>query len=193
MKGDCKLQRRMVENVATKQIYVKEADLPIFAKAEKYGNSLANVVAEALRQYVEKKEAEEDADGHAPIDLEIGQYLPGPAETKVIRFIGKQVAKLTLEPDSQIQDPMDDVTQYWEAYQTKKNNFVIWKKERRMEPINNDGDLEVVENAEHLVLDALPEETDSPCVINKWKIPNRLLSMMRKATKKKEVIIELDI
>ena len=179
--------------MATKQIYVKESDLPVFAKAEKYGTSLANVVAEALRQYVEKKEAEEDDEGYAPIELEIGRYRPGPADTKIVRFIGKQLAKLHIESGGKNQDPLDDITQRWEVYRSKKKKFVFWKKEKRMEIVDENGEVDAFETAEYMVAESLTEEVNGSCVINKWQVPAQLVLLARRAILTQETIIELDI
>ena len=116
----------------TKQIYVKEADLPIYAKAEKYGTSLANVVVEALREYVKRQEEQLDADGFAQIDLEVGRYLPAPQETTVKRFWGKQIAFFEEhnDSDSAIPDEYGSVT--CSVYLTRKGKFVLWRRSIEM-------------------------------------------------------------
>ncbi len=73
--------------MATKQIYVKDADLPLFEQAEQLGGeSLSAVIAEALRRFVDLKRAE--AEGFKEVELQVGP----DDHLRTVRFVGRKLA-----------------------------------------------------------------------------------------------------
>ena len=180
----------------SKQIYVKEVDLPLFAEAEKYGNSLANVVAEALRQYVERKKAEQDAEGFAKIEIEVGRFLPGPAETTKKSFWGKEIAALTeygRADDPMDNDPSTNWERHWTIYLTKKGKFIVLCRNLRVEL--DDYDIEIpLDDVDFRISDELPSTADKIVKISNWTIPRQLILIARNAiAKNDEDIEELDV
>ncbi len=95
-----------------KQVYVKKEDLPIWEAAEKYGNSVSEVVIAALRKYVEAKQAQEDCMIEETIKTE-NDYESG---TK--KFIGRLVAEKYTQPK-------DRVDLDFRVYQTRKG-VLVW-------------------------------------------------------------------
>ena len=85
--------------MSIKQMYVKNEDLEIYTKDEKYGTSFANVVVEALREYVKQQERNRDTEGYSPILLEVGRYHPLPTRTSLKSFWGKQIANYEEDQD----------------------------------------------------------------------------------------------
>ena len=177
-------QMREVMIMPTKQIYVKEADLPVYAKAEKYGTSLANVVVEALREYVKRQEEQLDADGFAQIDLEVGRYLPAPQETTVKRFWGKQIAFFEEHNDSAIPEEFGSVT--CSVYLTRKGKFVLWQRSIQMGWDDENGtwnEDEIGEEASLQILDELPTVPNGGGYfeLNNMCIPYDLIRQARSA------------
>ena len=131
-----------------KMIYIREEDLELFEKAQSLaGESLSGVIAEALRQYVKKKEAE--AEGFEEVTLEVGYWPPrGAKETKKIRFTGKSLAwgqKFTGQTGSR-----DDRGTDYEIYLTKKGKYLLyWHQWSRWQ---NEGS-----NADYALLSSLPK------------------------------------
>lgn len=158
----------------TKQIYVKEADLPVFAEAEQYGDSLSKVITEALRQFVEKKRAEKDEEGFAEIEIEVGKWLPEPVSTQILRFVGKQIA--TVKTASDDEEDCDTWTSQWYLYQTKKGKFLILKKTIGTYNFPDEhGPQGDYEEAKHLIVDTLPDVSESESIsIDNERIPQTL-------------------
>lgn len=180
----------------SKQIYVKEADLPLFAEAEKYGNSLANVVAEALRQYVENKKAEQDAEGFAKIEIEVGRFLPGPADTTKKSFWGKEIGTFVesgRDDDPMDNDPSNDWERHWKAYLTKKGKFIIWCRTLQLE-LDEYGMEIPHEDVDFRISDELPNATGNTVKVSNWNVPRGLILAARNAIAKVgEDIEELDV
>jgi len=73
--------------MASKTVYIKDADLEVFEKAERLGgDSISPVIAEALRRFVAIKKAE--AAGMQEHTLEVG----AGDDVKKVRFIGRELA-----------------------------------------------------------------------------------------------------
>lgn len=125
-----------------KSIYIKDEDIAVFEEAAALGgDNLSGVIADAVKQYVEKKKAEKR------VILEVGTWpAQGAADIKRISFKGRLLADIET-------DPRDDKYDYgtrWQIYQTKRGNYVLyWRKWTIHE------DEPIV--ADYTVLDDLPE------------------------------------
>lgn len=121
-----------------KSIYVKDEDLAVFEEALKYGeDSLSQIIADALRQYVSRKKAEEE------IVLEVGiRQDRGAIDIRKIAFRGQLLAEF-----EQLYGVMVNIE--WRLYQTAKGKFLLcWKDWSRRE-----GESDI---ADYLILDDLP-------------------------------------
>lgn len=109
-----------------KQIYIKDADLEIFEKAEALaGESLSATIAEALRRFVEVEEAK--ADGMSEQEIEVGVFSDrSSADTRKIRFIGKQIASAWVYSGQT--GSQDDRGTYYTLYLTKKGKLLLCRK-----------------------------------------------------------------
>ena len=168
----------------TKQIYVKESDLPVYAKAEKYGTSLANVVVEALREYVKRQEEKLDADGFAQIDLEIGRYIPQPVKTSIKRFRGKYIASYVVNHVEDTTEDCFDLT--CKVYFTRKAKYVIWCRKLDYECVEVGEEKDksfflIAEQADLRIVDKLPTvpPTGMYCHIDEMMIPSELIRIAR--------------
>lgn len=168
----------------TKQIYVKEADLPIYAKAEKYGTSLANVVVEALREYVKRQEELMDAEGFCQIDLEIGRYLPQPIKTSIKRFRGKHIASYVVNHHEGTTEDCFDMT--CSIYFTRKAKYIIWCRQLDYECVEvgeeNDTSLFLIaEQADLRIVDELPKvpPDENFFTVEEMLIPSELIQIAR--------------
>lgn len=109
-----------------KQIYIREADVELFEKAEQLeGENLSAVIADALRRYVEVKEAE--AQGMKKITLTVGILRSqGDDDTRKVRFVGRKLASAEIF-HGQTSDSRDRGTDY-AIYQTQAGKIVVWWK-----------------------------------------------------------------
>lgn len=74
-----------------KTIYVADKDLALFDKAEELGgDSLSAVIADALRRYVDQKEAE--AQGYEEHVIEVGRWKE---DTRQVKIVGRVIASMT--------------------------------------------------------------------------------------------------
>ncbi|MBO8160606.1 MAG: hypothetical protein H0Z24_03135 [Thermosipho sp. (in: Bacteria)] len=113
-----------------KTIYVSEEDLPIFEKAEKLGdNSLSAVIAEALKRFVEVKEAE--AKGFSEITLGIRAVkgeMGVPCNLHTVKFIGRELARGCDKSDLLGSRGVDYV-----IYQTRKGKILLYVNQWSMQ------------------------------------------------------------
>jgi hypothetical protein len=112
--------------VPRKQIYIREADIELFEKAERLeGENLSAVIAEAVRRYIEVKDAEDQ--GMKEVTLTVGMLRSrGDDDTRKIRFVGRKLASAETF-HGQTSDGRDRGTEY-EIYQTKAGKIVAWWK-----------------------------------------------------------------
>lgn len=113
-----------------KTIYVKDADLATFDAAEKLGDgeSLSQIIAEALRRFVAVKEAE--ARGMQEYTLEVGTWGHDSDDVKAVKFIGRLLSK-GRQYTGQTSDRRDRWTEY-ELYQTQAGKILIYSIERSL-------------------------------------------------------------
>jgi len=109
----------MSEEIAmpNKTIYVTDADLPIFERAQELaGGNLSAAIAQALRQFVEVEQGQDVAQTETDeITVKVGRH---DAYTQK-RFHGKQIAKQTLIT------PNEKRQISYRIYQTVKDNFAV--------------------------------------------------------------------
>lgn len=106
-----------------KNIYVKDEDVTLFDKAEELGgDSISAVIAEALKKYIEVKEAE--SMGMEEYTLIVGFTSERNNDTKKVRFTGRKLAEGTCYSGS-TSDGRDRGTTY-EIYETKAGKVVIF-------------------------------------------------------------------
>lgn len=98
-------------------IYVADADVPIFEKAQQLaGGNLSAAIANALRYFVEKEEARQN--GFQDITVKVGRGRPYLQK----QFRGRQLAKrrLSIQNDARLLT----IT----VYQTAKGRFAVYTK-----------------------------------------------------------------
>lgn len=105
-----------------KTIYVKAEDLPVFERAEELGgDSLSAVIAEALKRFVERKEAE--AAGLQEHTLAIDNRDQGE---RTIKFVGRLLAA-DRRYRGQTSEGKDRWTD-WAIYQTEAGKIIIFRE-----------------------------------------------------------------
>ena len=98
-------------------IYVADADLPIFEKAQKMaGDNLSAAIAQALHYFVEKEEAK--SSGFEEITLRVGKGRPYLTK----QFRGRLLAKRRIR----VQNAARLLTLV--IYQTAKGKFAVYTK-----------------------------------------------------------------
>lgn len=103
-----------------KTIYVADENLALFARAEELGGeSLSAVIADALRRYVDQKEAE--AQGYEEHIIEVGRWKE---DTRQVKVIGRVIASMT-QQYGQTSSRDDRGTDY-QIYQTRSGKIVVW-------------------------------------------------------------------
>lgn len=109
-----------------KTIYVKDADVEMFEKAEALGGeNLSATIAEALRRFVEVEEAK--ADGFEEKEIEVGIFAAhGSKDTKKVKFIGKYIAGAEVLSGT-TNDRRDRGTDYT-LYLTKKGKYLLYRQ-----------------------------------------------------------------
>lgn len=120
-----------------KSIYIKDEDAAVFEEAAALGgDNLSGIIADAVKQYVEKKKAEKR------VILEVGMWpAKGAADTKKISFKGRLLADV---------ETGDDRGTRWQLYQTERGKYVLcWRNWTKY-----DGEPVTVDYA---ILDNLPE------------------------------------
>lgn len=109
-----------------KTIYVRDADVELFDKAETLGGeNLSATIAEALRKFVEIEEAKEN--GMEEQEVEVGLFAAkGYKDTKKVKFIGKQISYAEMR-SGQTSSADDRGTDYT-LYLTKKGKLLLHRK-----------------------------------------------------------------
>lgn len=109
-----------------KNIYIKDADLALFDRAEQLGgDSISQVIADALRRYVAIKEAE--GAGMEDVSLPVGVLRSqGDDDTRTVRFVGRLLADAR-RYHGQTSDGRDRGADY-RIYQTAGGKILIWWK-----------------------------------------------------------------
>jgi len=99
-----------------KTIYVSDADLPIFEKAQQLaGGNLSATIAQALRRFVESREVR--SEGFHEITVKVGSV----AYTRK-RFLGRLIAKGRVNTSGGRREAL-------EVYQTAKGKLVLYIKD----------------------------------------------------------------
>lgn len=105
-----------------KTIYVRTEDLPVFERAEKLsGDSLSAVIAEALKKFVERKDAE--AAGLDEHTLQINNWEQGE---RTVKFVGRLLVA-DCRYHGQTSDEKDRWTD-WAIYQTEAGKIIIFRE-----------------------------------------------------------------
>lgn len=109
-----------------KTIYIRDADVPLFDKAEALGGeNLSATIAEALRKFVEVEEAK--SDGMEEQEIEVGLFTDhGSSDTKRVKFVGKEIA--FAEVLSGQASGRDDRGTDYTLYLTKKGKYLLHRK-----------------------------------------------------------------
>lgn len=102
----------------TKTIYVSDAELPIFERAQELaGTSLSGIIVHALRRFIENQEYHKQ--GLRPITLRVGP----PGARKEVRFHGRLLARW------QEQGSRQSMLHSLRVYQTAKGHFALYSKD----------------------------------------------------------------
>src|SRR6516165_11194147 len=98
-------------------IYVADADMPIFEKAQKLaGDNLSAAIAQALRYFVEKEEAK--MSGFEEIIVKVGKGTPYLTK----KFQGRLLAKRRIRAQNSAR------LLILQVYQTAKGKFALYTK-----------------------------------------------------------------
>lgn len=126
-----------------KMIYVRDGDKDLFEEAMQYGeDSLSQVIAEALRQYIAAKKAEREE------TLEVGTWRDrGANDVRKIAFKGRCLAQAIDLYGSTSSG--DDRGTDWRLYQTEKGKFLVWW----LDWSHHQDEVDV---ADYIILDNLP-------------------------------------
>lgn len=110
-----------------KQIYIRNEDMELFEKAEKLaGDNLSAVIAEAVRRYVDVKEAEAQGMEEHTLTVNIVREARDNDPRKV-KFVGRLLASGT-KLTGQLSE-RDDRGQNWKIYQTKAGKIIVYMNE----------------------------------------------------------------
>ena len=106
-----------------KTIYISEENLPLFERAEELGkDSLSAVIAEAVKRFVEAKEAE--GKGLEEHILEVGLFRSqGADDTKKVKFIGRLLAEGTKYSGQTSSG--DDRGTIYRIYKTRAGRIIV--------------------------------------------------------------------
>ena len=123
----------------TKTIYVSDSDVPIFDKAQQMaGGNLSSAIAQALRQFVEDDEMDEQ--GFEEVTVEVGKV--SRVGTRFIRearfekrFMGKLVISLETKSDSDY--PRSEA---YEVYRTPRGRFALYSRNEPNHEFDSDDD-----------------------------------------------------
>lgn len=129
--------------MATKTIYVKDEDLPIFERAQELGgNSLSRIIVEALRRYIEVEEAK--AEGFREIIISVGhtKMADDAREWRKVKFTGKLLAEADRDAPFA---PAD-----YKVYLTQKGNLLLYMVLGPMVPRESEESDEAEKDEQHL-------------------------------------------
>src|SRR5215210_811906 len=124
----------------TKTIYVSDTDLPVFDKAQQMaGGNLSSAIAQALRQFVEDEEMEDQ--GFEKVTVEVGKvnrfHKRFLTESRIEkRFMGKLVISWRT---SDREDPRSEA---YEVYRTPKGRFAVYSRKEPNPDFDSDHDEE---------------------------------------------------
>lgn len=128
-----------------KTIYVADENLALYTRAEELGGeSLSSVIADALRRYVDIKEAE--AEGYEQHVTEVGRWgrWEDPEDTRKIKLIARVIAEQ--ETPQWNNNRGRDI----KVYQTRTGKIVIWWNQwTRWQGEHGEAD--------YITMDSLPE------------------------------------
>ena len=100
-----------------KTIYIADADVPVFEKAQKLaGDNLSAAIAHALRSFVEREEARQS--GYEDITVKVGKGRPYLQQ----QFSGRMIAKRRVNMGNEARQLTINV------YQTAKGRFAVYTK-----------------------------------------------------------------
>lgn len=112
-----KLIRQGVPDMPNRTIYIADADVPIFEKAQKLaGDNLSAAIAHALRAFVEREEVRQS--GYEDITVKVGKGRPYLQQ----QFSGRLIARRHLR----ISNDARQLTM--SIYQTAKGRFAVYTK-----------------------------------------------------------------
>lgn len=108
------LYRKVTSAMPNKTIYVADADMPIFERAQELaGGNLSATIARALHRFVEMEEAKES--GFGEITVKVGSIAPTRK-----RFLGRVIAK------GQIHEHNGAVTVTYKVFLTMRGKFALY-------------------------------------------------------------------
>src|ERR1700730_15252329 len=111
------LLRQGVPIMPNKTIYIADADVPIFEKAQKIaGDNLSAAIAHALRSFVEREEAK--ASGYEYITVKVGKGRPYLQQQFRRRLVANR--RLRISNDARMLTMI--------VYQTAKGRFAVYTK-----------------------------------------------------------------
>ncbi len=108
------LYREVTSAMPNKTIYVADADMPIFERAQQLaGGNLSATIAQALRRFVEMEEAKES--GFREITVKVGNIAPTRK-----RFLGRVIAK------GQTREHNGATTVTYKVFLTMRGKFALY-------------------------------------------------------------------
>ncbi len=107
---------RIVMCMPTRNVYVSDADLPLFAQAADLAGALSTAVAAGLRLYVAQREKERKSTEMSTIELEVDD---GPLVTTK-RFTGRQVLRYEARDGLR--------TNTYRVYLTAKGQYAVYSR-----------------------------------------------------------------
>ena len=135
-----------------KTIYVREEDQETFERAKELADeeSLSQTIAKALKDLVDRKEAEEE--GFKEITLEVGTWPAGQKSTPNIEEVKFYGRKLNFHRDLYGQNAGgDDRGTIFKLYEGEKGKFLLYKKDySHWQKENSSARYEIFESLEEL-------------------------------------------
>ncbi len=102
-------------HMPNRTIYVSEADLPLFERAQQLGGNLSATIAQALRRYLEAQERK--TAGFEEVRVKVGKIAYVQK-----RFMGRLLAK------GRVEGPHHERSEIYEIYQTMKGNIALYTR-----------------------------------------------------------------
>ncbi len=96
-------------------IYVSDADLPLFERAQQLGGNLSATIAQALRRYMEAQERK--SAGFEEVRVKVGKIAYVQK-----RFMGRLLAK------GRVAGPHQERSEIYEVYATMKGNLALYTR-----------------------------------------------------------------